>query len=62
MVIPIICETPHCPNNGECINRISGIEPQFIQAFFEDWRGEPEDYCPLCGELGIAYDPKDKED
>ena len=58
VMIPIVCETPGCPGNGDCFNRMSGIAPEAIETFIEDRRGEPEDFCPLCGNLGVACDPE----
>jgi hypothetical protein len=57
--IPIVCETPGCPNNGSLINRISEYPADLVDAFFEDYDGSVlEDRCPLCGEAGIAQDPE----
>lgn len=56
--VPIVCMTEGCPLRGETINVVSEIEPQYLDAFYEDYDdSSPEDHCPLCGELGVACDP-----
>jgi hypothetical protein len=56
---PIVCESPGCRNEGAVINRIAGIVPADIDAFFEDYDGSgPDDVCPLCHAPGIAADPE----
>ena len=47
MTIPIVCETENCARFGTEINRISGIETQDFDSFYESWRGgDKADYCP----------------
>jgi hypothetical protein len=56
--IPIVCENEQCPNFGKTINVISEIAAEDIDLFYEDYDGSVEyDYCPICGELGVAKDP-----
>ena len=61
-VLPVVCETIGCANEGREINRISGISVEHLEAFIEDWSrvngAEPEDFCPLCGQRGILFDPE----
>lgn len=62
MQIPMICETPGCANEGAEINRVTGISPERLDQFYEGEFGtDPADFCPLCGELGIALDPEPEE-
>ena len=61
LTIPIVCETPRCPNEGEIINSVSGIPAALADAFYEDFDGsDPADVCPLCGAAGVAADPIDQ--
>lgn len=61
--IPVICMTEGCANRGEAVNVISGIEEEYLEAFYESFGdAEPEDYCPICGELGVAEDPELEEE
>lgn len=56
--IPIICENNQCPNLGKAINIVSEIAIEDIDLFYENYDGSAnEDYCSICGELGIAEDP-----
>jgi hypothetical protein len=56
VAVPIICENPRCPNFGQIINVVSEIED--IDLFYENYDGSvSEDYCIVCGELGVAEDP-----
>ena len=61
-VLPVVCETTGCANEGSEINVISDISQETLEAFIEDWSrangAEPEDFCPLCGQRGILYDPE----
>ena len=61
LIIPIVCETPDCPNNGWCFDRVSGIDPALLDAVYESYGTEDgENFCPFCGELGITYDPEEE--
>ncbi|MCZ2128186.1 MAG: hypothetical protein LC099_10495 [Anaerolineales bacterium] len=56
--IPIVCENDECKNCGSLINIISEINIQDVDLFYENYDGSNEhDYCPICGQLGIAEDP-----
>jgi hypothetical protein len=56
--IPIICENDQCQNFGNFINIVYDIAINRINLFYENYDGSVEDdYCPICGELGIAEDP-----
>lgn len=58
IVIPIICENPHCANLDNLVNVVSGITTDDMDLFYESYDGtDAEDYCPVCGELGVAEDP-----
>ena len=58
LVVPIICENALCQNSGKLVNRVYGINTSEIDLFYENYDGSiEEDYCPICGELGIAEDP-----
>jgi hypothetical protein len=56
----IVCETEGCPNDGEVINRVSEIPVEEAERWLEDYltsrSSEEEDYCPLCGQQGVAYE------
>ena len=62
MIVPIVCETDGCPNNGEVINEVSEIAPKDMELWLEGYwtskSSSEEDYCPLCGEQGVAYEPE----
>lgn len=56
--IPIICENDKCKNYGELINLVREISLEGIDLFYESY-GNPadeDDYCPICGQLGVAED------
>lgn len=56
--IPIVCENAQCLNFGKTLNVISEIAVDDLDLFYEDYDGSVEyDYCPICGELGVAEDP-----
>ncbi|WKZ51201.1 MAG: hypothetical protein QY329_00445 [Anaerolineales bacterium] len=56
--IPIVCENGQCSNFGGTINVISEIAAEDLDLFYENYDGSVEyDYCPICGELGVAEDP-----
>lgn len=56
--IPIVCENDQCKNHGNAFNIVSGINIKDIDLFYESYDGSVEqDYCPICGQLGIAEDP-----
>lgn len=58
IVIPIICENPACRNRGRRVNAVSRIPLADMDLFYEGYDGgDPADYCPLCGQLGVALDP-----
>lgn len=56
--IPIICENNQCRNFGGVINIASEINLRDMDLFYENYDGVvEEDYCPICGELGVVEDP-----
>lgn len=56
--IPVFCENAQCKNFGNLVNIISEISVEDIDLFYEGYDGSvEEDYCPVCGELGVAEDP-----
>lgn len=56
--IPIVCENSECANYGDFINVVGEITIDDINLFYENYDGSVEyDYCPICGELGVAEDP-----
>lgn len=56
--IPIVCENNECENYGILINVVGEINIGDIDLFYENYDGSIEyDYCPICGELGVAEDP-----
>ncbi|MCC6299039.1 MAG: hypothetical protein IT314_07055 [Anaerolineales bacterium] len=56
--VPILCENSHCRNFGNIVNIVSEISMEDIDLFYEGYDGSvDQDYCPVCGELGIAEDP-----
>ncbi len=56
--IPIICENNYCQNFGKTINTVSGMTIMELDLFYENYDGSvDEDYCSVCGELGVAEDP-----
>ena len=61
-ILSVVCETQGCANQGRAINIIRGIEPEYAEAFIEDWSGtngaEPEDFCPACRQRGVLQDPE----
>lgn len=59
MTIPVRCLTPGCSRIGQIINRISGIDEDELDYFYENWAdgADPEDFCPDCKQLGVAEDP-----
>ena len=62
MTVPIICRTTDCPNHGKCINQVSGIAENELDLFYANFVDpEPEDYCPLCGNVGVAEDAEEEE-
>ena len=62
MKIAIVCMTPRCMYKGSAINIISGISPDLVDAFYEDYNGsDSEDVCLSCGQPGIAIDPQPEE-
>jgi hypothetical protein len=55
--IPIFCENDQCTNYGNLINLVHGIGLEEIDLFYENYDDSIEyDYCPMCGELGVAED------
>ncbi len=56
--IPVICENNQCENFGNLVNVVSEITTDEVDLFYENYDGSTEDdYCPICGELGVAEDP-----
>lgn len=55
-ILETVCETQGCENKDKVINFFY-CEPPWVDVIIEDWRGEEEDYCPLCKQLGILQDP-----
>lgn len=56
--IPIVCENEKCENYGNFVNLVSEMEASGVDLFYENYDGSvEEDYCPICGVLGIAEDP-----
>ncbi len=56
--IPIICENDRCENCGQLVNLVSEVSLEDLDLFYENY-GRPaneEDYCRICGELGVAED------
>lgn len=54
---PIICENNQCENYGNLVNLVYGIKLEDVDLFYENYDGSGEyDYCPICGELGVAED------
>jgi len=55
-VVEIQCFSEGCKGNGKIFNTISGFKSGYeVDGFMAGWDGEDEaDYCPICGELGIA--------
>lgn len=55
--ISIVCETPGCECCGQVVNTFSITAGQ-VEALMESYGtgGEDDaDYCPHCGELGVAH-------
>ena len=58
IAVPIICENQQCPNLWKTINTVSELKIEDIDLFYENYDGSvSEDYCFICGELGIAEEP-----
>ena len=56
--IPIVCENERCENYGNLVNLVRGIKANEADLFYDNFNGSvEEDYCPICGELGVAEDP-----
>lgn len=56
--IPIVCENNECENYSNLINVVGEINIGDVDLFYENYDGSVEnDYCPICGELGVAEDP-----
>lgn len=56
--IPIICKNDGCENYGDLVNLVRGIKAIETDLFYENYDGSvEEDYCLICGELGVAEDP-----
>lgn len=54
----VTCGTDYCPNRGGIINAVM-VREDLLQAFLESFGhgGEdPADYCPQCGQLGVAHE------
>ena len=61
-VIPITCGNPQCRNFNELVNMVSGVTMENMDLFYESYDGsDTEDYCLVCGELGVAEDPDDAD-
>lgn len=56
--IPVVCETEGCINCGVVINIIDDIEESYIETFYEGFGKDNNDVCPVCHQIGIAYDPE----
>ncbi|MEW6241694.1 MAG: hypothetical protein AB1564_12880 [Chloroflexota bacterium] len=55
--IPIICENNQCQNFGKTINVVYEVKLKELDLFYENYDGSvEEDYCFVCGELGVAED------
>lgn len=60
IVIPITCGNSRCRNFNHLVNVVSGVPLEKLDLFYESYDGsESADYCPACGELGVAEDPDD---
>lgn len=60
IVVPITCGNSSCRNFNRLVNVISGISVEDMDLFYQSYDGsDPHDYCPVCGELGIAEDMDD---
>lgn len=60
--VPIVCLTGGCAGRGRLVNVVSGLLEEDLDSFYEGYDEScPEDYCPICGELGVADDPVDEE-
>lgn len=59
MKVPIVCMTDDCSQRGSLVNMVSQISPPDLDMFYEAFmKPDPEDFCPACGQLGIAGDPE----
>ena len=57
VIIPIVCWTDGCKNFGKEINTVTDIKEEDLDLFFEGYDGSSDsDYCPICGEMGVAED------
>ncbi len=56
--IPIFCENDKCQNYGKLINLVRGIRLEDIDLFYENYgnSANDNDYCKICGELGVIED------
>ncbi|GAB4444721.1 MAG: hypothetical protein OHK0041_01270 [Anaerolineales bacterium] len=56
--IPIVCENDKCKNCGNIVNLVRGIRLEDIDLFYENCNSlaDNDDYCQVCGELGVAED------
>lgn len=59
MKVPIVCYTDACSQRGSLVNMVSNISPPDLDGFYEGFMNpDPADFCPACGQLGIAEDPE----
>ena len=58
IAVPVICENPHCRNFHELVNLVTGLCIDDADSCYETGfdGSDKEDYCTVCGELGIAQD------
>lgn len=66
MKIAVVCGTPGCVNNGQEFSAVFvvGATAEHADEFLESFGHGSEsdaDYCPECGQLGIAQDPEDED-
>ncbi|MEW5742570.1 MAG: hypothetical protein AB1938_26870 [Myxococcota bacterium] len=66
--IRVVCRTPGCAKRGQAVNTVlvSGDEDESaverVEQFFEAFGHGGEDtadFCPACGELGVAEEPEE---
>lgn len=56
--VVIVCETDDCENRGKVVNKVAVPERDletFMDAFGQGGE-EDADYCPVCENIGIAYE------
>lgn len=59
--VPVVCSTPDCSKylDGAVINSYL-VKWSDLDQFYEDWANcqNDEDYCPVCGVLGLMEEPE----